>query len=269
MVLLVLSGSGDGYPIGVDPTFARNYLRLSFEQARGLPYMMEIPLRQAKFQPDPADIFKRLHNYVWRLDWYLNAAHGSIYSDEDVMNYGTSQRQNFSNQMYRKEILEGGKTHVAIGFVDLGSLLASEVRMQGPEPLRFIGYEISAFAVAKTLLIREMLLQQPKSELAFANLLRSILQVWFSATWTKSTLAIFRLSISTFLARGEVVHADVKALIDHWSSSASVSLEIARAQWSRMFSGGGRSNISRFLQQQDRIAFARYYFTQQTVIRSA
>jgi hypothetical protein len=66
------------------------------------------------------------------------------------------------------EALMFGTTHVAIGFVDLGGLAASsqllEVAANSPagssrtrKQLRWVGYEMSAVCVAKTLVLLEMM----------------------------------------------------------------------------------------------------------------
>ena len=76
-----------------------------------------------------------------------------------------------------REALTAGTTHVAIGFLDLGSL-ASAVSLWdkdgvvGPaaeeggggaaaagQPLRWVGYDASPYAVAKTLVVAEMMRQ--------------------------------------------------------------------------------------------------------------
>jgi hypothetical protein len=103
--------------------------------------------------------------------------------------------QSFVNAPSRTEILEPGTTHVAIGFVDLGGLAAAcemltarepelaDVadfaaaysgsssssrqgnwmeglrRQLGVEPLRWVGYEMSAYCVSKTLVVLQMVEQ--------------------------------------------------------------------------------------------------------------
>lgn len=70
----------------------------------------------------------------------------------------------------KTEALTPGTTHVAIGFVDLGSLSAAcgalklqkaaantRSRQPASQPLRWVGYEMSAYAVAKALVLLEMI----------------------------------------------------------------------------------------------------------------
>ena len=56
------------------------------------------------------------------------------------------------------ELLAFGTTHVAVGFVDLGALSAYRIEQDVmPGPLRWVGYEASPYAVAKTLVVAQML----------------------------------------------------------------------------------------------------------------
>ena len=55
-----------------------------------------------------------------------------------------------------------GTTHVAVGFNDLGMLLTCDLReapheQPSPKALRFVGLDGSAFSVAKSLVVAEML----------------------------------------------------------------------------------------------------------------
>jgi hypothetical protein len=71
----------------------------------------------------------------------------------------------FGNATVEKETITCGSTHVAIGFVDLGTLLHAQLvtkdnqPVSSGEPIRWVGYEMSAYACAKTMVITQMLLQ--------------------------------------------------------------------------------------------------------------
>lgn len=96
--------------------------------------------------------------------------------------------QSFVNAPARPEILQPGSTHVAIGFVDLGGLAAACEQLPARDgealrmallaeacsgrfieaaaahsrmlqPLRWVGYGLSAYCVAKSLVILEMMEQ--------------------------------------------------------------------------------------------------------------
>jgi hypothetical protein len=66
----------------------------------------------------------------------------------------------FSNTECREEILTEGTTHVAIGFVDLGTLLHAKLQpatdTNCERPLRWVGYELSAYACAKTMIVNQL-----------------------------------------------------------------------------------------------------------------
>lgn len=90
----------------------------------------------------------------------------------------------FSNAPARKEVLTPGTTHVAVGFLDLGNLCtamqlwsadsgqpsAAEAasasssnensRTSSPEPLRWVGFDMSSYCVAKSTVVSKMLTLQ-------------------------------------------------------------------------------------------------------------
>ena len=57
-------------------------------------------------------------------------------------------------------------------------------------PFQFVGFELSAINVAKTLVIKAML--DLKDD---GNLVDSILQVWYSSCWNQNTLGHFRAGL--------------------------------------------------------------------------
>lgn len=65
-----------------------------------------------------------------------------------------------------QEVLTPGTTHVAVGFVDLGTLLFcilkgsagdDEAEARPPAPLRWVGVEMSPYCVAKTLVVEQLI----------------------------------------------------------------------------------------------------------------
>ncbi|PKC02917.1 hypothetical protein RhiirA5_363704, partial [Rhizophagus irregularis] len=59
------------------------------------------------------------------------------------------------------------------------------------QPNKFIGYEGSIFAVAKTNVIKEMMIVKAP--------IRSIIEVWFSTVWTIETLKHFENAVNIVL----------------------------------------------------------------------
>ena len=145
--------------------------------------------------------------------------------------------------------------------MDLGLLLAADIRDSDAGPVRFIGYELSAYSIAKTLLLWEMLCTSSASSAADEeNHLRSILQVWYSASWSGKTMQAFSTAITSLCSRLPEFCEPVRRLIKHWAASNGVALSSARKLWMDATSDA-RSSIGRLLLRHDRIAMARYELT--------
>ena len=92
-------------------------------------------------------------------------------------------RASFANcPVSPKQSMSFGTVHVAVGFVDLGLLADSRI-LEAPEgsmttSLRFHGFESNHFAVAKSLVLWEMM-RTPGMKPAW------VVQAWFSAVWSK------------------------------------------------------------------------------------
>lgn len=253
---------GGGFPAGVDAACANDYLRQSYEHARSLPHVMEMHLRQKQWEPDEHDILKRL-NSPWRLEWYLGDGRRGDFCPElpeEGSTYASYVRHSFSNQAYRKEVLQGGKTHVAVGFVDLGLLLAADIQNSDAGPVRFIGYELSAYSIAKTLVLWEMLCSSASSATEENDQVRSILQVWYSASWSGKTMRAFSRAMASLCTRLAEFDEPVRHLIKHWAASNGVALSSGRKQWMDATSDA-RSTLGGFLLRNDRIDMARYELT--------
>ena len=193
--------------------------------------------------------------------WWENAKLGSVRSflqTSGQFGYSTSVFHSFSNAITRKEILTFGTTHVAMGFVDLNvlrdAIFNGEFSASGP--LKWVGYEICPFAIAKTMVIIELLKHPSITPKAIA-------QIWYSATWADSVWNLFRTAAET-LYRQEMSPSDnseVMALLENWSSSTKVSLEVARSEWLRSIDVLSIADVSCLVQKEDRIAFLKYIIT--------
>jgi hypothetical protein len=254
----------------VDQGFGKYYLEQAFENASLNPHNMEIMLKHADYKPSPEDLCKRLGgliNYEHKKQWFSEAcatrAIGSIYDEDSPLLptvprvYNGAVRHSYSNQAYRMELLQGGTTHVAVGFVDLGTLLVATLREESA-PLRFVGIESSPYAVAKTHVVWKMLQQTPTD--SGGQHLQHIVQVWFSTTWSSTTNKAFAYALTAVLASGEAYHKDVRALLEHWAASEGVSLAEARSQWKNATSDS-RPRVGHFLHLHDRVMMAKYELT--------
>ena len=81
-------------------------------------------------------------------------------------------------------------THVAVGFTDLGVFHSFDYSEEWTtsRPLRWVGYEASAYCVAKTTVVVALIERGAAKE--------EIMQVWYSAAWSWDTLKAFRAAIN-------------------------------------------------------------------------
>jgi hypothetical protein len=165
-------------------------------------------------------------------------------------------RHTFSNQARVAWRLFQGTVHVAVGFVDLGVLLEMDLaptpgRDNGP--LLFRGYELSAYAVAKTLVVWQMVLAGGPA--------RALAQVWFSTTWEPATVTAFQSALGTVVdTAGVRDEPEVVAYLEHWAGSDSATLKRARTEWAAT-SEGVQASWVRLERAQCRMAQARYELT--------
>ena len=263
---------GGGFPSGVDNTWAANYLCMSYETASSLPHCHELMLKRGGFEPDRSDYLKRLgSNAPVKLEWFFGAAAaGSIFPHRTVHRYHDSIRHSFSNQTYRKEALFLGTTHVAVGFVDLGILFAAGLK--GPPkkrhgPLRFLGIDMSAYTIAKTHVVWELLKEtQCGSSQQRHDHLRRIMQVWYSASWGEGTACAVKDALSHLCSSSSEKSfcPSVLELLHHWwaavGKSGGFPLESARKELAAATTDAF-SAVGHLLRKRDRIAMAKYELT--------
>ncbi|CAI2167999.1 13289_t:CDS:1 [Funneliformis geosporum] len=178
----------------------------------------------------------------------------------------------FSNMPKQSLILDKGKVHVAVGFVDLDFLLRAEIMTRENslnQPNKFIGYEGSVYAVAKTNVIKEMMLVKAP--------IRSIIEVWFSTTWTMMTLNYFKNAVKNVLKYGNApnngppnptkneLHPKVRSLISHWNDSVKSpkSRKKAHKLWSKTFNFENAVFyvVADLVEPRDRVQTARHILT--------
>ena len=250
---------GGGWPAGVSAREGREYLFRCYTNASCLPYSMEVYYRlPSRTLPEPNWLIKRLgNNHPHCFNWLMsNPPLGSIRPEIPALYnaYADYKRHDFSNSVHASVALHAGTTHVAIGFVDLGMLLVADLQ-DGPKgsPLSFVGYDSSAYAVAKTLVIWQMLRDKAVDA-------RVITQVWFSVGWAKSTQKAFREAVGTLRGCAQYAGAErrVQQILDHWEASGGVALSTARAEWAQTKIIHEHSFISHMLHRRDRLALARY-----------
>ncbi len=156
-----------------------------------------------------------------------------------------------------KKILSG-TVNVSVGFVDLGSLIWSDV--EGDKPTQWIGYEGTPFCVAKTMVIAEMLKN--------ASSVESIVQVWFSSIWKNATFTSFLHSLKTVIENfyhepqdfvANTLSSQVIKILTHWSMHTNVSPSLAYKLW--LEAQTKTVFTSNLLRKEDRLAAGRYMVT--------
>jgi hypothetical protein len=121
---------------------------------------------------------------------------------------------------------------------------------------------MSSYAVAKSLVIWEMLKDTPTNAIDHDRHCQAIMQAWYSATWREGTEVGVKAALSRILQAStqKTFDPNVAGILEHWSRSRDMSLKEARLQWSNHASCDS-TGISHMQRKQDRIAIARYELT--------
>lgn len=255
-----------GWPKAVDPVQAAQLLEAAYSNTANQPWMTAHAMRTGDYKFEFEDWRKRFGFSGLGLERLrLVFEEGRMFKPGDVldkelgtdwtMQYDHRIRNSFANCLNRKEILHLGTVHVAVGFNDLGTLLTADVR-PAPDgyfgPLRFVGYEMNAFNVAKSQIIVTLLkdVQVP---------LTTVLQIWYSSAWSRAAEKAFRSAAG---ACAKNAPDEVKTYLSHWISTASLPLEEARAKWLEYHDAGRDwSAVGCMTRHKDRMALCHYYLT--------
>ena len=210
--------------------------------------------------------------------WLASARPGDVrYCDPKAFQtmYIPTILQTFSNCSYSPGEVRVGQTHVSIGFVDLGSLIYNDLISEAPTTgsasaaggggagatgdgavgvHRWVGYERSAYCVAKTLVVAE-LMRTSTAEI--------VLQVWYSSTWSTSTKKAFTAAVTSILGAKNPasLDPDVTEFLTFWLSH-DVSLKAAREGWMKA-QNNSLMYIANFTRSSDRQASCSYIFSGQ------
>lgn len=158
------------WPAECDTHLGMELLTTAYENARAPDHVREISLGSA-FKYDFIRLSKRLNsNDIGVHTWWWNAPFQSL-SPRKRNPYASKMCHSFTNSSCRAKAMLYGTVHVSIGFVDLSELLFCMLIPAGQTgPMRWIGYETSAYSVAKSMVIAHMLRHQANTD--------CILQVW-------------------------------------------------------------------------------------------
>ncbi|GMF42793.1 unnamed protein product [Phytophthora fragariaefolia] len=260
-----------GWPTGIDPVFARKVLYRAYLDASCNPWIKATSIRDGQF-------FQINTLAIMLKRWHGTAALQMLHDKADCLRYGdivdyrevekdvlpaydARIRSNFANNPNRAEVYVFGTTHIAIGFNDFSSLLAATLRdeLKNDMPLRFVGFEMSEFAVAKCKVVARMLGSPDIS-------ISSVMEVWLSSTWSKTTLDDFRRSVTEVLlsVRADNESPNVISYLNHWSWSKPISPSKAHSNFFLTLEKYNRdivSAICSFRHEIDRLGLVHYILT--------
>ncbi|KAL3666466.1 hypothetical protein V7S43_008714 [Phytophthora oleae] len=219
------------WPEGVASDFAYKALYRAYLEASTRPWVDALSMREGSFFTTLtlADVMKRWHG-TGALE--IMRARGSSRLGDIVdgrearsdyePQYEARTRSSFANNPSRAEVYYFASTHVAIGFCDFSSLLAATLRNNSntDAPLRFVGFDMNEFAVAKCKVVAQML---GSSSVAIS----SVMEIWLSSTWSDTTLADFKECVNAVLMNEHQENSKVMAYLRHWASAEPVSAATA------------------------------------------
>eukprot|EP00923_Selenidium_pygospionis_P032895 GHVN01057887.1.p1 GENE.GHVN01057887.1~~GHVN01057887.1.p1 ORF type:complete len:756 (-),score=125.67 GHVN01057887.1:119-2386(-) len=282
-----------GWPVGVNTTFAYKVLYKAYLTAQSHPWDTAFWIRGGGGQPDKSVMLKRWHgvrgvmkvlsmkkDMPLELGQVIDGRRGWGEFPSASPSYDTRIRSNFVNNPNKADKMFIGETHIAIGFNDLSCLLSANIipapaRMKESieeevlsvesseppplKPLRFVGFEMSEFSVAKYKIIAFML-SIPSIPVS------TILEVWFSSTWSINTLRSFRLTAESVRrdALSSPTDAKVMSYINHWCCAEPVSAAEARQLYFsnlERYASNALMGICSFVRLIDRLALCHYLLT--------
>jgi hypothetical protein len=247
-----------GWPAGSTST-AHKVLYRSYLDASGNPWNTAFLISVGKYPVSEMIMLKRWNGPFRAAEFSkkrASLAYGNILDVEPgtITMYDPSVRSMFLNVPNNPfTTLSQGMIHVSFGFNDLSELLSSKITTSNVGPLRFIGVEKSAFSVARSLVILEML-RDEKSPI------KCVIQVWYSSGWTKETLKHFRVACQKSLTTWEK-HDEVSTYLHYWILTEPISALDARTHWIKTVQDNSSSMITdsaSFHRLKDRLSILHY-----------
>ncbi|GIQ83425.1 hypothetical protein KIPB_004743 [Kipferlia bialata] len=209
-------------------------LDIAHEDCRYLPDKIETYEKEDPHNPDPGLLRLRTRG-AFLFNWWVGAKPGDVCTKSvPTIKYNAPHRYHWSNQVYQTIPMYLGTTHVAVGFVDLGTLLCADIRGvegegEGAGPLSYVGYEMVAHNVAKSLILWHMM----QGEGDIRDVGDMVLQVWFSSSWEPRTEAAFRaaaVAALSALSPDTKGWLDIVAVLRHWIEPANAAPPLARCR---------------------------------------
>ncbi|CAK4506797.1 unnamed protein product [Aphanomyces euteiches] len=192
-------------------------------------------------------IVKRVNSVsIAALMWFSHAPLGDVRQVEEHI-YSPTLHHSYTNAL--PPLVSFDRVHVAVGYVDL-SMLFTATNLTAP--LRWIGYEASVYSVAKTLVLRRMLLDEAAVD--------CILQVWYSSAWSERTLRQFRAAVVSVLSHDWP--PSVAQLLAWWHQHTP-TLAQARREWLGKTDHASLDPLANAASPQSRAHLFDYLFTGQ------
>eukprot|EP01083_Nonionella_stella_P292291 994171_1 len=260
------------YPRGCDVRKCNEMLRSAYEHGRTLK-MHEFALFTEEGDESlhgPMNLVKRLGSGdEASVRWYFTAEIGDVdahYFDLIIyVGYAKDKFMSFSNTPESRLIVYKDEVHIAIGFCDLALFPRCTIKSDKPHkngPVRFVCIDQSVYAVAKSYVIYEML----KNE-AISN--ESVLEVWYSATWTAPTKHDFQKTVQFILKTQKSLNdGDVLKYIKHWYHSQAVDIKTARKLWMDSMTDMSAMYIPSLAELTDMFDYIEYLVSGDVIIRN-
>ncbi|KAA8491107.1 hypothetical protein FVE85_4524 [Porphyridium purpureum] len=274
------------WPVGIDGAYANKILSWAYLAASIRPWLDAICLGTGRWDLDLNYLQQRWHG-LKAVELVRERSKAGPLKFGEVIDWATETggrelhdvriRMNFANEASNPLCsFKQGTTHVSVGFNDLSELLSCP--LEPPDlvheggngcdhkPFRFVGFEVSEFSVAKSLVVEAMLCDT-------AVPLVHVLQVWYSTAWTVSALASFRAACGRMLAvRSCSLDEKVVSFLRWWLSEEPVSIQASRQKWFAMVDKEMRHAFMyacSFRRKKDRSSLVRYFADGEVGVRQS
>jgi len=275
-------------PAGLDAGHVQQAVTFGYRTGKANPHLHLITMLKDEWHLTDQEVMKRFHgtgSLLWLLDnlstvdlqpglvlRFMDGVTRQWEAGKELsMKYHADMRSSFGNNPNKCEIMHCGTTHVAVGFNDLGVLLAAKFAPHPEDefvdrPLRFVGLEMSAYSVAKTKVIAQLITTGSVAP-------RLIVQCWVSSTWTRDAVSAFKRAAGQVLAEDRSLlrkgNEEVRSYISTWVSAEAKSGNHGRSSWFalqvedkyRCF-----TQTVNFKRKEDRLAHVNYSLTGEVAI---
>jgi hypothetical protein len=237
------------------------FLRMGLECTRD---MMETNIaRLFKEDCNDEELLQRWQEVSANLYEFLRRARpGDIFRTKEYRPYKPIAPQQFRNTpLAERGVVRNGDRVVDIGFVDFGIIFDSMNQIEaGGEPVVVTGIEAEPFCVAKSTVMMQMIKNRQTSA-------RSVVEVWMSSLWSKSTFNAFKDAAKSVLDThsNEELDQSVRRIIIFWTKASKLTAAAAIAQQTEATTSSLDARFSMkccsLSRQKDRVAYLQYFLT--------